>query len=356
MSFGGAAGESGMPTNEANSMHGMNETFSLCIPTYNRAELLDDTLEQLISVVEPHGVPICVSDNASSDNTELVVAGWRKKYPYLFYRRNERNLDSGNIPAVLKMARTRYAWLMGDRSRISGNAVETLLNIAGKDDYDMIIVNSGIKLNADGFAWRGRRELRRVTGIPSAVYTDGNRLLAELGWHMTLINSLIFRASVIEGGRFDLYTTTDFAHFLTVFDYLSRKDFSVYWCDLPLISTAQGGSSLWLHEAFDIWISRWMQAVNSLPPAYSDTAKQTCIKAHGIQTGLFSIKSMSFFRGHNIYNWAVFRKYYGQLPSISNRSRIIFLLIALIPRKALLLAESIIRLFVRDLVRFSSKK
>ena len=48
-----------------------NKLLSLCIPTYNRADILKETLTKL--VLEPAfilgRVEICISDNASTDHT-----------------------------------------------------------------------------------------------------------------------------------------------------------------------------------------------------------------------------------------------------------------------------------------------
>ena len=68
--------------------------LSICIPTYNRSEKLDNCLNSiLISIqnVKERNFEICISDNCSSDNTEKIV----KKYKNLFeinYHKNNDNL------------------------------------------------------------------------------------------------------------------------------------------------------------------------------------------------------------------------------------------------------------------------
>jgi len=136
-----------------------------------------------------------------------------------------------------------------------------------------------------------------------------------------------------------------------VFDYVAQNDFSLYWCDRQLIFTAPGGTSGWLHDTFEVWIDRRMQAVNSLPSAYSEDAKLAWIKSGGEKSGLFSIKVMSFLRGNKIYTLAVFRKYYSSFPYVTNTPRFALFLIALTPSFIFKAMETVLRLFIPDLVR-----
>ena len=46
--------------------------LSICIPTYNRADILDEGLSLLTSQIKKYPVKILVLDNASTDNTKLV--------------------------------------------------------------------------------------------------------------------------------------------------------------------------------------------------------------------------------------------------------------------------------------------
>jgi glycosyltransferase involved in cell wall biosynthesis len=62
-------------------------TLDVLLPTYNRASLLSRTLESLWKARVPTGlhVKILVIDNNSSDNTQDVVADYRRRLPNLEY-------------------------------------------------------------------------------------------------------------------------------------------------------------------------------------------------------------------------------------------------------------------------------
>jgi abequosyltransferase len=341
-------------TDQALQPTAMNKLLAICIPTFNRASILDETLRQLISQAEPYRIPIYISDNVSTDDTPLVVAQWQKRYPFLFYQRHTVMVN--NVPEALRMTRSDYAWLMGDRCRLLDGAITTLLSIIDAHDHALIVVNAQMKMTESGYMWQRKHYAKRVDGIPEAVYSDRNQLLADLGWHMTLVGSTIFRSSVIEQGNFDKYYDTKFVHFLTAFDYLARRNFTAYWCDNALSYTAPGGASGWLHDTYETWISLWVEAVNGLSDSYTASAKQTCIKAACMKSGLFSIKGFSFLRGHNIYNMPVFRKYSPVFRLVTDVPRAVLFLIALIPAPFFLFIETMIRVVVPDLVRIPPKK
>ncbi|WP_422555544.1 glycosyltransferase, partial [Sulfuricurvum sp.] len=50
----------------------MNKQLAICIPTYNRAKVLEELLFDLIPQVAPLDIPIYISDNNSLDQTQIV--------------------------------------------------------------------------------------------------------------------------------------------------------------------------------------------------------------------------------------------------------------------------------------------
>lgn len=67
--------------------------LSICIPTYNRKNYLQNTLDSIISqkIFTSGQIEIIVSDNASIDGTEEMVQQFIASSPYIRYYRNETN-------------------------------------------------------------------------------------------------------------------------------------------------------------------------------------------------------------------------------------------------------------------------
>jgi len=107
-------------------------TLSICIPTYNRAEMLRMSLNSLAPQVGRvgHRVEIVVSDNCSSDDTPEVVA-WARQYAPVRYHRNEVNVGAaGNVLALPRdLAAGEFCWLLGDDDLVREGGVERVLGV-----------------------------------------------------------------------------------------------------------------------------------------------------------------------------------------------------------------------------------
>jgi glycosyltransferase involved in cell wall biosynthesis len=124
--------------------------LSICIPTYNRGLFLENCLESIWkSLGKPDArVEICVSDNASTDNTKEVVSQVQGRMPVVSHR-NEVNVGMAqNFLQVVSMASGEYVWLIGDDDLLMPNAISNLLILLNEhQDIDFFYVNAN-HLNA----------------------------------------------------------------------------------------------------------------------------------------------------------------------------------------------------------------
>jgi len=85
--------------------------LSFCIPTYNFADFLPQTLESIVSQADDR-VQIVIVDGASTDNTPEVVEQWRQRFPHIKYiRRTARCGVDPDILESVKQADGEYCWL-----------------------------------------------------------------------------------------------------------------------------------------------------------------------------------------------------------------------------------------------------
>lgn len=96
----------------------MSPILSICIPTWNRAPYLKEALTRLAEELEMTGddVEIFISDNCSTDETEMVCRSFAEKFPTkIVYVRQEANIGpSDNFTYVLKHAHGRFLKLQND--------------------------------------------------------------------------------------------------------------------------------------------------------------------------------------------------------------------------------------------------
>jgi glycosyltransferase involved in cell wall biosynthesis len=129
------------------SMEHSPPLLSICIPTYNRAALLEVCLASVLPQAAQFSrcVECVISDNASSDNTAEVIERYQRQYP-LRYSRNDTNIGIiGNITKVAsELAEGEYVWLLGDDDVMTAGAIERLVAILKPNpQVDLVALNVG---------------------------------------------------------------------------------------------------------------------------------------------------------------------------------------------------------------------
>lgn len=93
---------------------------SICIPTYNRAEYLRQSLE--LYVQEPEvldgRVEIVIGDNCSTDDTERMCREYAARYEHIHYYRNPENIRDRNFPTVMSRGSGELHRLINDTHQI----------------------------------------------------------------------------------------------------------------------------------------------------------------------------------------------------------------------------------------------
>lgn len=93
-------------------MRGQEPQVSVGIPTYNRAGMLRESIESVLTQTFPD-FELIISDNASQDATESVVRSFSD--PRIRYARNATNLGHrANMNQCLRLARGRYITILFD--------------------------------------------------------------------------------------------------------------------------------------------------------------------------------------------------------------------------------------------------
>lgn len=85
---------------------------SVCIPTFNRCALLKETIASVLAQTWAD-LEVIVCDNASTDNTAQVVAGFAD--PRLHYHRNQKNVGmADNWNRCVELATGAYVAILSD--------------------------------------------------------------------------------------------------------------------------------------------------------------------------------------------------------------------------------------------------
>ena len=120
--------------------------LSICIPTYNRINQLDNCLNSILiskKNVDDFNFEICISDNNSKENTEEIIQKYNKELKIKFIR-NKKNFGFAiNAIKTVSMAQGEFSWMIGDDDLILPQTLLKLKNLLqNNSDNDYFFINS----------------------------------------------------------------------------------------------------------------------------------------------------------------------------------------------------------------------
>ena len=126
--------------------------LSICIPTFNRSSLLNRLLKCIHHQLDPNkqSIEIVISDNASTDDTEITATTWQHLLP-IKYIRNPHNIGSlENTKSSLKEASGSYALVCGDDDHRNLSEVYEILDYLELNQHISVAFTPWIQRTSDG--------------------------------------------------------------------------------------------------------------------------------------------------------------------------------------------------------------
>lgn len=120
----------------------IEEKLEIVIPTFNRGDYLDITLNSLLN--SPlKDCKITIRDNASSDNTPEICKKYAKLFINMQIIRNKENIGANaNILRSYEGATYPYVWVLADNDKLNFDYCEEFINAIESEKYDLIICSS----------------------------------------------------------------------------------------------------------------------------------------------------------------------------------------------------------------------
>ena len=185
-----------------------NKKLAIAIPTYNRASILNENIELMLEEIRKYSVPIYISDDSIDNETKSIIEEFCKEYEYIYYYKNKPGLGHDkNCLRTLALPTTEYIWYLGDSIIIKPGGIKKILDIIENGNYDFVAVNAK----------------NRNLDYPSGIYEDGNKLLTEIGWHLTLTSATIY-SNKIQGllDKLDLDNCKNFPQTALIFETFAK--------------------------------------------------------------------------------------------------------------------------------------
>lgn len=121
--------------------------LSICIPTYNRDKYLKELLDSIINQIDyeiKDKVEICISDNLSIDNTQMIVKEYiDKKIISIKYNRNLTNIGAErNFFKSVEIAEGEFCWIIGSDDKVKDGLLKYVLKqLYYNNDISVYIAN-----------------------------------------------------------------------------------------------------------------------------------------------------------------------------------------------------------------------
>lgn len=301
---------------------------AICIPTYNRSEVVRELIETTAEVYFRYGFDIYIYDSSEDELTENVVTEKQAVYNKLHYIRIDPAVHSNmKVYHIFQEFGTsqeyEYLWVCSDSIRWSERALKVVYPYMEKR-YDLIIPN-----------------YRDVEKIGDREYTDRNRFFLDCAWHMTLYGATILRISTMLTyvdwetltRRYGVPECINHSHVAFYFEKLSRLE---NWraIHLSLDEKDLHASGLkkcpgWRDETFFVWCHCWPAMVYKLPECYK--SKKAVIKKSGINSTILSFMNFRSLRMKDIFNMEIYRLYRKEWRGLTNVPKLIIYFMARIP-------------------------
>jgi len=314
--------------------------LTICIATYNRARLLQETIESIIPQLTDE-CELVISDNASTDETERVVSEYTNRISCLRYHRQEVNqgLDR-NFDCAVEYATGEYCWLFGDDDVFKPDAIATVLS-ALRTDFSLVLVNYECR----DFTLSKVLNPQLFPGLTQdRVYTpDQIDDLFSQADSFIFIGCIIIKRSIWLSRERSRYHGSLFAHLGVIFQ--DRLPGNTLIVAKTCVSYRENYRKTFVgKELFEAGIVRWPALIATL--AISDAAKRRKIST------IPSAPHLLFDRAMNVYCLALYQRYIAP-RRLSLQKRIVFALIAATP---VTLVNTALIIFYRWLSRNHKRK
>lgn len=282
-----------------------NIKIAVCIPTYNRSQIVNEFLTQCSADYVNLGIDIYIYDSSTNNETENVVKLWMEKLNCLYYIRVPSCLHANmKVFKIFQQQGLRmpydFIWVCGDSLRFKREALLSILsNVV--PEYDMIEVN-GIDEEELG----------------TRVYDDHNDYFKDCAWHLTLFGAVILNVktmlSDVDWKDYELkYSSKElinFSHVSFYFNKLAAKEsFKVLHLSLKpylLTTSALKENYGWYKETFYVICCGWVHTIKNLPNCYKD--KREAMVKFGKYT-VFNPMSLLKLREDGCFNVSIYKQF-----------------------------------------------
>lgn len=297
--------------------------LSICIATYNRADFIGETLENILRQLSDE-VEIVVVDGASTDATRTVVERYASGCAGLRYIRlpEKGGIDRDYCKAV-EYARGEYCWLFSDDDLLKPGAVQRVLEEL-RNGHCLVIVNAEV-MDRDFLSMLHESMLENrkdETFGPG----DLEGLFLRVIPAVSFLGCIVIRRETWLEREHERYFGTEFVHVAAIFQKPLTGSARVI--GQPII-TIRYGNAQWTSRSFEVFMSKWPRVIWSFDDISAD-ARRRKTKTEPWR----KLKTLRYYRALGSYSRDAYEKIVAP-SSASGLWKLAALAISLLPQPAI---------------------
>jgi glycosyltransferase involved in cell wall biosynthesis len=246
----------------------MSAKLSICITTYNRGNVICETLNSIVMQLTSD-VEIVVVNGASPDNTHEIMEDYQQRHPgKIRYFREEKNSGfDADLDKAVDYASGEYCWLMSDDDILKPDAIKRVLSeLDGRND--LLVVNFEIR-TADMTKVISPGGFFKFTTDRHYNAENNHDMFSETMNQLTYLGSVVIKRDVWQSRERKNYYGTMFVHVGVIFQ--SPPITHAKAIVKPVI-VIRCSDHLWWPRFFEIWMFKWPRLVWSFPD-FPETVK-----------------------------------------------------------------------------------
>ncbi|WP_295201076.1 glycosyltransferase [uncultured Chryseobacterium sp.] len=300
-----------------------NNNLAIAIPTYNRASILDENLRYIIQEIKKYKIPIYISDDSNNNETQKKIEILKLEYPFINYFKNAKSLGHDkNCLYTISLPVEEYVWYLGDSMIIIENSIDKVIKILNEGKYDFLSLNT----------------VGRNLSVKSQEYSDPRSIMEEIGWHLTLTGSTIYKKSTLNLKGLNLQKCKNFPQLALIFKEFKNK--KMFWVNDKLITSNAKKKSYWENDVFKVFIDDYYRTLDYV--FGSSPQNEEWVFEHMNKSQLFSYSKLLNLRTTGSLSTASILKYQYIFEKLSSLKKTFIYLLSVIPKKWLGILEMII--------------
>ncbi|MEC4727736.1 glycosyltransferase [Shewanella sp. D64] len=189
--------------------------LTIAIPTYNGGGTIAKLLNSIfVQDFDSSRVEVLISDNASTDNVESVVADFKQ----VNYFKNESNVGADrNIAMCIERAQGTYVWVIGDDDVLANKSLSKALKVIdGNQDLSAIYINFSL-YNCSEQRYLKEKWLDIDT---DRCFDDPSEFLKHVGIAPNYLSATIHNKNLFLNGGYKEFFGTNWVQFGCLLNYI----------------------------------------------------------------------------------------------------------------------------------------